>query len=241
MHGQNVKSFWIWTRLHPVIHVELFFILAAWWMLSLTGALAPGPLSAAVVMQASRGGRLQGIMPMVGHAIVELGIVVLIVMSVSVLTLDRLTVSLMQGIGGVVVILFGLLALRDYRHRATENTTDQSSSIRVRSGMIAAATQGVVVSVLSPYFLLWWFAVGMGTVSTLIVELQAGVGTVLLAASLIYFTHISTDFMFGTVLAVGADEARQRVTREGVNWLNVGIGVFQVMLGLWFIVHALTP
>ncbi len=229
------------SKFYLGIRLEVVLILVAWWMLSLTGALAPGPLSAAVVMQASRGGRLQGIMPMVGHAIVELGIVVLIVMSVSALTLDALAVSLMQGIGGVAVIAFGMLALRDYRYADPESATTDPVNPVGNSGLLTAMTQGVIVSILSPYFLLWWFAVGMGTVSTLVVELQLGVGTVILAATLIYFTHISTDFMFGAVLTVSADETRRRVVHGGVNWLNVGIGVFQVVLGLWFIVQALTP
>ena len=42
-------------------------VLIAWFVASLSGALMPGPLSAACVMQASRRGKLYGILPMVGH------------------------------------------------------------------------------------------------------------------------------------------------------------------------------
>ncbi|MHA2302091.1 MAG: LysE family transporter, partial [Candidatus Thorarchaeota archaeon] len=92
-------------------------ILAVWWMLSLTGALAPGPLSAAVVMQASRHDKIHGILPMVGHAIIELGIIAAIILGVQSLELTEFAIDLIAGFGGIVIILFGVLALKDYRHK----------------------------------------------------------------------------------------------------------------------------
>ena len=90
-------------------------ILIAWFLLSFTGALAPGPLSAAVIMQTNKRGKLHGMLPMVGHSIVELGIVAGIILSVQALTLDQFTTSILIGFGGVVIIIFGFLALKDYR------------------------------------------------------------------------------------------------------------------------------
>ena len=95
----------------------VFEILAAWFALSLTGALAPGPLSAAVVMQSSKHGRLHGMLPMVGHAIVEVGIIAAIIVSVQALTLSQLMIDILVGFGGIVIILFGFLALREYKHK----------------------------------------------------------------------------------------------------------------------------
>ncbi|MFX1265239.1 MAG: LysE family transporter [Promethearchaeota archaeon] len=213
-------------------------ILAFWWLVSLTGALAPGPLSAAVVMQASRRGRLHGILPMVGHSIVELGIIVAIILGVQALELNQFMIDLIAGFGGIVVILFGLLALRDYKHRERGGSIEEATEIKAAS-LIEATAQGAVVSILSPYFLLWWFAIGLSSVTVLVAELQLGIGTVFLAGVLMYVTHISTDLMFGAVLALGSDKAARSVKARGINWVNVGIGVFQVILGLWFIGMAL--
>ncbi len=216
----------------------VFEILAFWWMVSLTGALAPGPLSAAVVMQASRRGRLHGILPMVGHSIVELGIIAAIILGVQALELTQFTIDLIAGFGGGVVILFGFLALRDYKHRERDGSKEEVTESTAAS-VLEATVQGAVVSLLSPYFLLWWFAIGLSSVTLLVAELQLGIGTVFLAGALMYMTHISTDLMFGAVLAVGSDKAARSVTPRGINWVNVGIGLFQVVLGLWFIWMAL--
>ncbi|NWF97028.1 MAG: LysE family transporter [Candidatus Thorarchaeota archaeon] len=220
--------------------MDVIVILAAWWALSLTGALAPGPLSAAVIMQSSQGGRLQGIMPMVGHSLVELGLVGAIVVSVSTIALDTLAISAMQGFGGVVVIGFGLLALKSWKNESSEGQATAERPSVHKSTLAAATIQGALVSILSPYFLLWWFAVGLGSISTLIAEIQVGVGTVLVAACLVYLTHISTDFMFGAFLTLGVDATRRRVRRSRVNWLSVAIGTFQIALGLLFVYEALT-
>lgn len=216
----------------------VFEILAVWWMVSLTGALAPGPLSAAVVMQASRHGRLHGILPMVGHAVIELGIIAAIIVGVQALTLTQFAIDLIAGFGGVVVILFGILALKDYRHR-DESESLEKEERSAASTMAEATAQGAAVSLLSPYFLLWWFAIGLSSVTLLVAELQVGVGMVFIAGVLIYFTHISTDFIFGAFLTLGSDKATKTVKVGGINWVSVGIGIFQILLGLWFIVVAL--
>ncbi len=212
-------------------------ILAAWFLLSLTGALAPGPLSAAVIQNAAKRGKLFGMLPMVGHSIVELGIVGAIIVSVQAVTMTPQMIALIMGSGGLVVILFGLLAMKDYRYKAEDYERQEEEGNAIATAASATA-QGALVSILSPYFLLWWFAIGLSTVTVLMVDLQVGVGTVIIAGILVYLTHISTDLIYGAFLSLGTDRARRKANLGGINWLNVGIGLFQILLGLWFIVGA---
>ncbi|TET09543.1 MAG: hypothetical protein E3J86_07765 [Candidatus Thorarchaeota archaeon] len=217
-------------------------VLAAWFVLSLTGALAPGPLSAAVIQQASKRGRLHGILPMVGHAIVELGIIGAIILSVNALTLTPITVDILMGFGGVIIILFGLLSLRDYKYDESDTSPEikkETSTITV----LEATTQGALVSIFSPYFLLWWFGAGLSFISILLADLQLNIGTVFIAGVLIYFTHISTDLIFGAFLSVSATYGSEKAQVESkagrLNLVNIGIGLFQVALGLSFVFLAL--
>lgn len=214
----------------------VFEILAAWFVLSLTGALAPGPLTAAVIMQSSKHGRLHGILPMVGHAIVEVGIIAAIILSVQALTLSPIVIDLLVGFGGVVIVLFGVLALRDYRYNDDERPDDATTL--TASSVVEATAQGAAVSILSPYFLLWWFGVGLANVTVLVGSLQIGVGTVFLAGVLIYITHVSTDFIYGAALTFGTDFATKKANVGDVNWVCVVIGIVQIGLGMWFIVLA---
>jgi len=214
----------------------VFEILLAWFALSFTGALAPGPLTAAVVMQSSKHGRLHGILPMVGHAIVELGIIATIILSVQALTLTPLTIDILVGFGGIIIILFGFLALRDYRYH--EVIQNEEASKATTSSVIEATAHGAAVSILSPYFLIWWFGVGLANVTMLVGTLQLGVGTVFLAGVLIYVTHVSTDFLYGAVLTLGTDAASKKAKIGDINWVSVFIGVVQIGLGVWFVILA---
>lgn len=217
-------------------------VLAAWFVLSLTGALAPGPLSAAVIQQASKRGRLHGILPMVGHAIVEIGIIGAIMLSVNALTLTPFIVDILMGFGGVIIILFGLLALRDYKYDNSDSSLVKKQEISAITAL-EATTQGALVSIFSPYFLLWWFGAGLSFISILMVDLQMNIGTVFIAGVLIYFTHISTDLIFGAFLSIGATYGSEKAQVESkagrLNLVNIGIGFFQVVLGLSFVILAL--
>ena len=217
--------------------MAVFEILVAWFLLSLTGALSPRRLSATVVMHSNKRGRLHGILPVVGHAIVEVGIIALIIVSVQSLTLTPLMIDLLVGFGGIVVILFGFLALRDYRHK--EEVEKNEDSKATASSVVEATTHGIIVSILSPYFLLWWFSIGLTNVTLLVGELQVGVGTVFLAGLLIYFTHVSTDFLFGGALTLGTDVATKKAKIGDINWISVFIGVVQIALGVWFLLLAI--
>ena len=127
---------------------------------------------------------------MVGHAIVEVGLITAIIISVQALTLSPLMINTLVGFGGIVIILFGFLALKDYRYK--EETQAEETSKPTTSSVIEATTQGAAVSILSPYFLIWWFGVGLANVTMLVGTLQVGVGTVFLAGVLIYFTHMTS-------------------------------------------------
>ncbi len=218
--------------------INITIILGGWFMLSLTGALAPGPLSAACVMQASRRGRLFGVLPMVGHAIVELGIITVIILTLQSIEFSMQAKAAMIGLGGVVVILFGFLALRDYRVKPREEV-DPATAMHDKSSVAEATIQGAVVSLLSPYFLIWWFAVGLGSIQTLMLELQVQGAVLFLIGVLVYIVHISTDFIFGAVLSVSTDTAVKKTDVGGINWVSVFIGIFQIILGVWFIWQAL--
>jgi len=218
--------------------VEVAIVLAGWFVLSLTGALAPGPLSAAVIQHASKRGRLHGMLPMVGHALVELVIITAIILGVNSAVLDPYTDFLM-GFGGVIIILFGLVALRDFK-QVSETKVEQDLTA---SSVLEATTQGALVSIFSPYFILWWIAAGFTAITYLLEYVQWSVGAVLIAGILIYFTHISTDFIFGAFLSVGATYGSKKAQVDSkvgrLNLVNIGIGVFQVALGIFFIALAL--
>ena len=91
--------------------------------------------------------------------------------------------------------------------------------------------------------MLWWIAAGFTAINYLLDTVEWSVGAVLIAGTLIYFTHISTDFLFGAFLSVGATYGSEKAQVESkagrLNLVNIGIGLFQVALGIFFVYLAL--
>jgi threonine/homoserine/homoserine lactone efflux protein len=142
-----------------------------------------------------------------------------------------------MGAGGVIIILFGFVALRDYKQEDVD--AKEVNHKLTSASSLEATTQGALVSIFSPYFLLWWIAAGFTAITYLLDTVEWSVGAVLVAGTLIYFTHISTDFLFGAFLSVGATYGSEKAQVESkagrLNLVNIGIGLFQVALGLFFL------
>ena len=118
-------------------------------LISLSGVLSPGPITVTVVGRGSESPHA-GALVAIGHGIVEIPLMVAVFFGVGQL-LDLPFVQ--AGIalaGGVFLLMMGVGMIRSFRQGKIE------SSKRGRAPVIA----GIVLSLGSPYFLIWWATVG---------------------------------------------------------------------------------
>jgi len=132
---------------------ELLVFLGSAVLISLSGVMAPGALTAATLAVATRN-RWAGTLVAVGHAVVELPLIVLIVLGMDEL-LKRQPVQIGIGLaGGAFLLLMAWGMFRSLRRPAPEEATAVSAR---RSPIVI----GIVLSASNPYFLLWWATVGL--------------------------------------------------------------------------------
>lgn len=118
-------------------------------IISLSGVLAPGPISAIVVGKGSKSPHA-GAWVAVGHGIVEIPLMVAVFFGVGSL-LDAPYVRAGIGIaGGLFILWMGIGMLRSIRQEAVAQSQDSRSPILA----------GILFSVGNPYFLVWWVTVG---------------------------------------------------------------------------------
>lgn len=153
-------------------------------VISLSGVMAPGPITAVAVGQGGRSPRA-GIWVAIGHGIVELPLTVGVYLGVGrLLGLPYVRPSIALA-GGAVLLWMGLGMLRALKQGAV---VAQSES---RSPLVA----GIVLSLGSPYFLIWWATVGAALISR---STEFGViGFVLFALA-----HWLCDLVWDTILSV---------------------------------------
>jgi threonine/homoserine/homoserine lactone efflux protein len=120
-------------------------------IISLSGVMAPGAVTAATIAQGTRS-RWAGLLISVGHGIVEMPLIFLLMLGLHFL-FEMDTVKIAIGIlGGGFLLWMGYGMLRQTRRPLAEQSgTFKSNSIR--TGMLLSAT--------NPYFLLWWATVGL--------------------------------------------------------------------------------
>ncbi|MCX5645778.1 MAG: LysE family transporter [Phycisphaerae bacterium] len=153
--------------------------------ISLSGVLAPGPVTAAAIGMGSRN-RFAGAIMAIGHGAVEFPVMILLALGVGGL-LAWPSVSIVIGLIGGGFLIF--LGVQMFRGLATMET---SAMPRTPGSPLMA---GIVLSAGNPYFLLWWATAGL----VLITRARTDFGVWALA--LLALTHWSCDLVWLTVLS----------------------------------------
>jgi threonine/homoserine/homoserine lactone efflux protein len=131
----------------------LVFLIQAF-VISLSGVMAPGPVTTSAVAMGSRN-RYAGVLIGVGHCIIELPLVVLLILGLGTFFKSN-AAQVTIGLGGGLFLLFMAVGMfRDIKKVGLEKQSFKSSD---------PVLAGIMLSGSNPYFPLWWLAVGLNLV-----------------------------------------------------------------------------
>ncbi|MHC4691195.1 MAG: LysE family transporter [Planctomycetota bacterium] len=136
--------------------MELILFLAKVVGISLSGVMAPGPVTAAAIATGTRN-RFAGALMAIGHGIVEFPLIILITLGMDTI-LKSTTTKIVIGFAGGAVLLFMAIQMI----RGLSRTQQQQVKV-TRSGPLVA---GIVLSAGNPLFLIWWASVGLNLAMT---------------------------------------------------------------------------
>ncbi|MHC4112123.1 MAG: LysE family transporter [Planctomycetota bacterium] len=136
--------------------MELVFFLAKVVGISLSGVMAPGPITAAAVAMGARN-RFAGLLIAVGHGIIEFPLMILIILGMDAILKSTTTKIVIGFAGGFFLLFMAILMIRSL-------SRTQNQEVKVtRSGPVVA---GIVLSGGNPFFLIWWASVGLNLAIT---------------------------------------------------------------------------
>jgi len=164
--------------------VNLLFFLVWVFVISFSGAMQPGPVSATVITMGARN-RYAGALLAVGHGIIEFPLMVLIILGMGRLFQSERTQVVIGLAGGVFLGLMAAQMMMSIR-RKTERPTKVLKDRPVLAGVILSAS--------NPYFLIWWATVGLALATR---ATQWGVW----AFALFAIVHWSVDLMWLQILS----------------------------------------
>ena len=165
-------------------------------VVSASGALSPGPLTAATATLGAKRGWKTGLLAALGHAIVELPLVALIGLGFFVMLESSKASGALALTGGCFLLFFGSLTLRDAIRLKIP------SKAEARSLYENPVFVGLALSALNPFFIVWWLGVG----ALLISEALALWG--LWGIAFMYVSHVWLDFAWLPVVAYLASLGR---------------------------------
>ncbi len=130
--------------------MELLAFLGSVFILSLSGSLQPGPVTATAIMMGVRD-RWAGALMSVGHGLIEFPLMLLIILGLGEILQKQPVKIAIGSVGGAVLLLMAAGMWKS----AGAQTADPPT--RTGSPILA----GAVLTVSNPYFLLWWATVGL--------------------------------------------------------------------------------
>ncbi len=187
-------------------------------IVSLSGVMAPGPLTAATLGHGLKD-RWAGVWITLGHALVELPLMFLLLIGLN----HYLQTSLIRAIGflgGSLLILMGIDLARSSLDTKAGHTT------------LSPLTSGVILSAGNPYFILWWATIGAGLIGR---SLKFG----LLGFALMVIFHLLCDLIWLTGLSRVAHKGQRLLSPKLSRLMGGALGLALMAIGLSFLKDAL--
>ncbi len=201
--------------------LELAALAFASFVVALSGALMPGPVLAVTLAGSRRRGFWFGPLVVLGHALVELPLVLLLYLGLGEALTSTWIVIAIGCVGAVAMVWMAVGMLRQTRH-----VDDPDAHLRgvLRFG---AVPSGAVTSLLNPYWYLWWVTIGAVMVAS--AQAAGWLGLIVFFAG-----HISGDFLWYSVVSFGVSRGRRYLQGRLYKGLLIGCAVILiVMAGLF--------
>ena len=136
--------------------MALVIFLIQVFIISLSGALQPGPVTATAITMGAKN-RWAGVLIAVGHGIIEFPLMILIILGLG-STFQKPPTQITIGIIGGLVLLYMAYSMFKSASSAASHEPRAASSFcesRVTSHESRALLAGIVLTASNPYFLIW--------------------------------------------------------------------------------------
>lgn len=202
-------------------------LIATSFVVALSGALMPGPLTISAIERAMRYGAVAALLVALGHSALELPTTIVLAFGLHIADVKPLKV-LIGIIGGGAIIFMGLSMLR---------SSASADNLRIegkldRHAQLGSISSGIVSSLSNPYWSIWWLTIGAGMISN---SLNAGV----LGVGAFYIGHILGDILWLVLLGSAVERGVSLLGGVAHKVLIKGCGIFMVGFGCVFVFTAL--
>ncbi|KAF1085185.1 LysE type translocator [Sporotomaculum syntrophicum] len=203
-----------------------------------SGAAMPGPLLTVTIGEVVRRGFIAGPLLMVGHALLEVLLVLLLLWGAVEILLAKQVHMVIALAGGAFLIYLGWTMYRDARQGKVslqltpevEEITGEQAARRYRIHPVLA---GILVSLSNPYWSIWWATIGLAYITTAMARGTAG---------LLAFMggHLLADFIWYGFISGAVAGGRRFLNQQFYRGVIAVCGLFLLVLGSYFVYSGLS-
>ena len=201
--------------------MSLLLFLAQVVVISLSGVMAPGPVTAAAIATGARS-RHAGAFIAIGHGIIEFPLMILIMLGMDKILKSTSTQIVIGLAGGTFLLIMAIQMLRSLK--VAENQKAKAA----KSGPVVT---GIILSAGNPYFLLWWATVGL-TLATTATELG------IWAFALFAVVHWLCDLVWLETLSWASFKGSVLLGPRGMRIVLLICAMALLVFGLFFVYNA---
>jgi threonine/homoserine/homoserine lactone efflux protein len=196
-------------------------------VLSASGVLAPGPLFFANLVYGTRLDKWSGIKVASGHTVVELPLIIILAAGLSTFDAAIKYAGIIGLIGGIAILAFAALQIASIivKEKPAHDT-------RHMAGIKGPFVVGVALTALNPFFLLWWFTVGLKLISD---SAAFGVST---GVIILFALHIWMDYAWLGGTAYLASKGAFLLESKYYWLLLLGLAAVLMYYGISFVLQA---
>jgi threonine/homoserine/homoserine lactone efflux protein len=202
-------------------------------IIALSGALMPGPLLAVTIRHASRQGFTAAPLLVLGHAILEAGLLSLLLFGLVEWIRGDMAAAVIALVGSVMLAWMAAGMAREVRTLRFEPGAERAAGAEpgaASGGWLRPVIDGIVTSASNPYWSLWWATIGLGYLLVARGRGAAGVAA-------FFAGHILADaawYLFvGSAVSAGRGWFTDRAYRVVVGACAAFLAFFAVSFGYY--------
>lgn len=206
------------TGTHPMI--LLLGTFGTSFVIALSGALMPGPVLTVTISESSRRGFWAGPLIIVGHGILELGLVILLLLGLGPYLTKDIVFGIIGVSGSLILIWMALGMFRSIPSLTLRLDPDATAGIH-------PVWSGILMSLANPYWIIWWSTIGLGYI---IYSMKFGTAGV----AAFFAGHISADFAWYSAISLAISKGRSFIRDKVYKGIVAVCASALVVFSFWF-------
>jgi threonine/homoserine/homoserine lactone efflux protein len=204
--------------------LNLLTIFFTAWVVGFSGAMMPGPLLTVTISESARRGAKAGPLLMIGHAILELVLVIALVAGLQKYLSNKAFVTVVSILGGVFLLWMGYGMVRD----AWLGKVSLDLTVDGKRAVMGPVLAGILVSLSNPFWTIWWVTIGLNYITNAWVHGIAGLA--------FFFTgHILADFTWYGMVSLAVAKGKRFMNDRTFRIIIGCCGLFLIGLAGVFI------